>query len=115
MNDAALVRVIQSRAALDDEPELLHHGQLALGGDHLVQRLAFQVLHDQVRIALLIAQVIHDDDVRVLQHPGGLCFTVETLEQIRVLGKPAGHHLDCDQTADAAVRCLVDDAHAAFA
>src|SRR5437763_4181800 len=51
----------------------------------------------------------------MLEGAGGLGFTLEALEQVRVIGKVAGHHLDGDRPADTGVNRLIDDAHAAFA
>ncbi len=63
----------------------------------------------------MVAQLIDDDDVGMLQHSRGFGFTVETLQQIRIFGEGAGHHFDGNQALNQVVHGLVDDAHATFA
>ena len=115
MNDAAAVRVSQAIAGLHDVSQLFYDGDFPVAGDDLIERLAVEELHHQIGIALMIAQVIDDDDVGVLQHAGGFGLTVEALEQVGILGKAAGHHLDGDDALDEVIHRLVHDAHAALA
>ena len=115
MDDAAAVRVSQAIAGLHDVSQLFYDGDLPVAGDDLIERLAVEELHHQIGIALMIAQVIDDDDVGVLQHAGGFGLTVEALEQVGILGKAAGHHLDGDDALDEVIHRLVHDAHAALA
>ena len=53
------------------------------------QGLAFQVLHDQVVDAILVADIVQRADVRVVQAGNRLGFAVETLAQFANYWKDA--------------------------
>ena len=66
-------------------PSLSISGMLAAGGDELVERIAGDVLHDDERHAVLVAEVVNDNDVGMLQD-SGLRFAIEALEHFGLAG-----------------------------
>ena len=82
MDDALLVRGGQAVRDLHGVVERLAHRQGA-AAQALAQRLAFEQLRDDVGRAVVHADVVHREDVRVIQRRGGSRFLLEAL-------KPAG-------------------------
>ena len=85
------------------------------GGQALAQRLALEELGDDVRRAVLHAEVVDGRDSRVVQDAGGARLGLEALEPVRVLREGRGQDLDRDLAAQARIRRAVDLAHAARA
>jgi len=54
-------------ANLNDDGDFVQEAKLAAMGKHRIQTLAFQVLHDEVGVAAVVAEVIYGNDVGVLQ------------------------------------------------
>ena len=76
------------------------------------QRLAFQILHDQERDAVLVADVVHGADVRVNQGGDHLRFAVESRTERRVAGERRRQDLHGDRTVQACVGREIDLSHA---
>ena len=70
MNHAALVGVFQRAANRHDVAELLREWQGGPAVDHLLEALALQILHGDVGRVAFLPELIHGDDVGVLQRPG---------------------------------------------
>ena len=67
-----------------------------------------------VRRTIELARVVHDNDVRMVQRPGGASFLLETTEPIRIGRKRRRENLDGDVAAEAFVPGAIHLAHAAF-
>ncbi len=77
------------------------------------ERAAVDPLHREIGTALQMADLVHLDDIDVLDAGGQLGFAEEA-DSLRFGGKLAGeNHLEGDQAVQATVPGLVNDAHAA--
>ena len=93
MDDAIAMSVSQGQAnLLDHAQRMLQLEAMALNG--FVQGFALDVFHDDVRFAILIAGVVHDDDVVVAESAGLACLTVEPLQHFCIAAEALGQHLD---------------------
>ena len=77
--------------------------------------LAVEQLHDDERLALVLADVVDRADVRMVQRRGGARLALEALERLRVARQLARQELERDLAAEARVLGAVDDTHAAAA
>ena len=68
----------------------------APAGEDRPQRLALQQLLDDVRLALVRADVVNGRDVRVVEDSRGFGFLLEPAQPLRVRGEGGRQHLDCD-------------------
>jgi len=64
-----------------------------------LQKLHHQIGVAVIGVAVLIAEVVDRDDIRMLQFAHTLGFTIESLQELGVIGKPYCHHLDGDLMA----------------
>ena len=106
----------RERAAdLDRVGHRLGHRQPAEPPDAVLQRLALDVLEDDVGGAVVLAGVDHRDDVGVveLRHRAGLA--PEALELVRVGGDVPVHQLDRHPALERGVEGAVDGRHPAGA
>ena len=78
----------------------------------LGQRLAFEVLHDQERHAVLLAHVVERADVGMAQAGDGPRLALEALEPARRLGRGGGQDLEGDGAVEPRVPGAVGLAHA---
>ena len=81
----------------------------------MLQRHAVQILHDDERLPVLLADFVDGADVGMVQGGGCLCFALKTGQGLRVLGNIIGQKLQRDEAAEAWVLGLVDHTHAAAA
>ena len=98
MKDTFLVSIRKSVADLADDLQLVDDGKRG-SAQRLFQRLAVEVLHDDVGAAILLAEVVYRDDVLVVEHAGAR-FHKKPLAQ---LGSRVGEGLDRDFTPDVLV------------
>ena len=75
---------------------------------------AFRTTRRDVRRTIVLARVVNDDDVRMVQRPGGSSFLLETTEPIRIGRKRRRENLDGDVAAEAFILGPIHLAHAAF-
>jgi len=68
-----------------------------------------------IRCALVLTDVVDDEDVRVIERARRASFLFEAAEPIGSVGDPRGQYLDRDVPAQAAVPRAIDLAHAPFA
>src|SRR5437667_11847830 len=111
MNDPSLMGGVKCVGDLKSQVE----GFLSLqrpGGDVPLERFAFQVLHDDKRLPLVLADVVKRANVRMVEGRRGAGFAREALERLRVAGKLRGEELERHRPAQARVLGLVHDAHA---
>ena len=66
-------------------------------GDQVLQRRAFQKLHRDERLAVLLADVVNGADVGMVQGRGGLRLTLEAVQGLRILGHFVGQELQRDK------------------
>src|SRR5579863_1532232 len=83
--------------------------------DQPIERLAIEELHDDIRQAGLIAEIVNGDDVRMAEVAGVTGFLVEAFEHLRLTGEAFGEGLDGDIAADAGVASAINDTHPALA
>src|SRR5688500_11687556 len=81
----------------------------------LRQRLALEVLHDEVVDAFLLAHVVQDADVRVAEGGDGARLALEPRAHLRAAAVVGAQHLDRHRAVEARVARLVHLAHAARA
>ncbi len=79
------------------------------------QRFAFEQLLDDVRLAVVLADVEDGRDVGVVEGAGGLRLQLETAQAVGVGGEGGGEDLDRDVAVQARVPGAVDLPHAAGA
>src|SRR5215471_16618755 len=79
----------------------------------LLKRFAFQILHHEERLAVLLADVIHRADAGVIQTRSGLRLSPETVRRDRIACKPVRKELDRNKSLKPAVLGFVHDTHAA--
>ena len=80
--------------------------------DQLGQRLARDVLHGDERLAVVLADVVDGDDVRVLQPRREPRLALEALADVGVVD---AQHLDRDEAIDGRIEREEERAHAALA
>ena len=83
--------------------------------DARAQRLALEQLRDDVRRALVAADVVDGEDVGVIERAGGARLLLEAAQAVGVGRERRGQHLDGDVAAEARVARAIDLAHAAGA
>ena len=77
------------------------------------QRAALDVLHRDVRRAVVLEVVVHGDDVRVAQRAGDARLAQEALRERRVGGVERAELLQRDEAVQVGLAREVDDRHAA--
>ena len=92
MHDAGGVRGRQSIGHLDGQIERLPGGQRRARQETSKRDAVYQLRHD-VRHTVVHADVVHGDDVRMVQYAGRLGFVGETA---RGFGASLGDHFDGD-------------------
>ena len=110
-----LVRGLQPAADLDRVGDRLVERQPALGGDPLLQRLARDVLEDDVGAPVVLAGVDDADQVGMRELGDRPRLAAEALELVLLVGDLAVQHLDRDGAVERLVDGQVDGGHAAAA
>ena len=113
VDDVALVRGAERARDLDRVGDRLGHGQPPEPADAVLERLALDVLEDDVRAAVVLAGVDHADDVRVVELGDRPRLAAEALELVGVRAHLAVHQLDRDLALEHRVEGAVDRRHAA--
>jgi hypothetical protein len=114
MDHAVAVRVLDAVAHLAHHVHRTAHGETA-AADMRLQAGAAQVLHGEVGLPLLFAQVVDDDDVAVRQLSRCARLTEEPLADLGVVADDCRDVLDGDRAAQQRVEGFVDNAHPAVA
>src|SRR5205085_7712322 len=81
----------------------------------LAERLPFEELADQERRPFTVADVVDRQQVRMIEHPGGARFLLESLQAFLVAERDRRQDFDRDVAAETSVRCAVDRAHTSLA
>ena len=112
MHDALGVRGLERVGDLDGQiQQPLRSERLAL--DHVLQRGAFQQLHDDEGLAFVLADLVDGADVRVIQGCGRPRLTPKPVEGALVPRRLAWQELERDVAIEDGVLRAIDDAHAA--
>ena len=114
MDDPCAVRALERVGDLDPVAQHSFERQRA-AREPVGERLAFEVLHDQVVDAVLLADVVERADVRMAERGDRLRLALEAEAELRVAGEVRRQHLDRDGAVEARVARAVDLAHAARA
>src|SRR5262245_1853083 len=89
--------------------------RLGLAGDLFLKRPAVDKLERKIRQAVVLANLVNLDDVRVLQSSDRAGLLLEALQLFRAGVRSREDHLQRDEPVQALLARLVDDAHAAAA
>ena len=114
VDDPTAVRVSQGVADLGRDLEGPWNVQLFVKLENLFQVFSVHVLHDEVKDALVFANIIDVDDVSVVELRRGARFLDEAADERGVAGKVLGKDLYCHGPPQVELLCLVDHSHAAF-
>ena len=112
-DDAVPVRSGETRRDLRGELERVGDGERPR--ETLAQRFAFEELGDEVRRAVVGADVEDREKVRMIQRAGGAGFLLEAAEACLVAVHRGGQDFNRDVAAEARVARAVDLAHPALA
>ena len=83
--------------------------------DELAERLAFDQLHRDEEVSVGGPDVVHGDDVRVIERRGRARLLLEAGAPLGVLGKSRREDLDRHLAAETGIARLVDFSHASGA
>ena len=83
--------------------------------DHVLQRHAIQVLHDDERLVIFLSDFIDCADVGMIQRGSGLRFALKPSHRLGILGEFFGQELQCDEAVKRGVLCFVNHTHPATA
>ena len=114
MNDAAAVGFFEGVRDFDGDFYGFISGE-RLACEASVERLAFEVLHDEEVDSILRADVVKDADVRMLQAGNGFGFAIETGAQFGVGAEVRRKNFDGNDALETSVAGFVDLSHAAGA
>ncbi len=112
VDDALGMRGIERLGDVNADREQLLHLQRTIA-DEMLQRLAFQILHDDVGLIAFFADVINGADVGMIQGRRGLGLTPEAAERCGVASDIFRKEFQGDETMQARVFGLVNHAHPA--
>ena len=114
MRDARAMRVVQRARNLDGVSQRLADREGAVG-DPIGQRLPLEILHHEEIDAILLADVVEDADVRMVQRRDDTRFPIEPLTELRIGRERRRKDFDGDRAIQAGVTRSVHFAHAARA
>ena len=114
MHEPLLMDVGEAVGDLTGDVDRLVDRKVAAG--HAVgQRFAFEMLHDEVIEASIVADVVDAADVRVLQTGDGFRLAIELLAHLGADASDGNHDLDRDRSIEAVIVCAIHLTHAARA
>jgi len=106
------MRVGEGRANLLHDVQFCAQVKRLAVADDLVERLPVQEFHHDVGQAVLVAEVVNRNNVRMAEIARVARFLVEALEHVRFAGESLGERLDGHIAADARIAGAIDNAHA---
>ena len=114
VNDVFGVRGIQRVGDLDGQRQQIfavHRAPV----DAVLQRLPIQEFHGDERLAVLLANIVNRADVGMVQGGGGLRFTLESRQGLRIPGDILRQKFQRHEALQPRVFGLVNDTHASAA
>jgi hypothetical protein len=114
MHDAVIVRALQRVAHRRHDAQRLLRRE-ALGLQKLAQIHAIHELHEQVIKAACLSEVIHADDVRMIQRRERLRLLFKPRRELRIVRPLRGEQFERHEAVQRLLPCLVNHAHAATA
>ena len=84
MDDAFGVRGFESVGDLDGQGEQFVYFE-GLAAQHLTESLAFEELHDDEVLALVLLDGVNGADIGVIEGGGGASFALEAFEELGIL------------------------------
>ena len=114
VDDPRLMGLVQRIGNLDRMPQRALQRQRTFR-ERRRERLAIEVLHDEIGDAVLLADVVQRADMRVIELRNRPCLAVEPVTKLRIGRQRFREDLDGDGPVETRIAGLVDLAHAAFA
>src|SRR3981081_1874660 len=108
MDDSLSVRRIEGVGNFDTQRKQRIEFQRAIA-DTMFQRRAVEVLHDDERLAVLLADIVDGADVRMVECRGSSGLTAESLQRLPVLRDILRKELRGNEAVKACVFGLVHD------
>ena len=112
VNNALVVRRRKRIGDLDSDIERLVERQ-CFSRNATLQCLAIEKLHRNELLSILLINVVHSANVRMVQSRGGARLAPESLQRMPLAGKIFGQKFQRHETAKFHVFSLVDHTHAA--
>ncbi len=112
MNDALAVRFLERVGDLNSIAQHLFGGQRS-ALEAFRQRLALEVLENQIVSLILAADIVESADVRMIEAGNSPGLALKAPSEVRVGGKFGGQDLDGDGTIQACVASAIHLAHTA--
>ena len=109
------MREVEAGQHLDRDVELALQRERIAQRDHVGEIAPFHQLHRDEQLTLGLAEVVHRDDVGVLDGAGRARFAEEPLLHVFRLAEARAQELECDVAAQHRVIGLPHDPHRAFA
>ena len=114
MNDALGVSRVEGVGNLDPKREQSVHSIGAIADD-VLQRGSVEVLHDDERLAVLLADVVDRADIRMIERRRSLGFAAKPFERLPILSDVFREKFQRDKAVEARVLRFVNNTHAAAA
>ncbi len=114
VDDSFGVCLVQTWGEALNDPGCLLDRYRALA-DAVGKRAAGHVAHDEIRLAVFLAEVVDRHDGRVLQHSDGFGLAFETNAELRIMEHFARQDFDRHLALEARVVSLIDGCHATAA
>ena len=81
----------------------------------VLERLPFEKLHDDERLAFVLINVVNRADIRVIKRGSGLGLALEAFECLMIFGERLRQELESDKPVQLGVLGLIDHTHASAA
>ena len=115
VDDAMGMRVLQRLADLRGVVQRLRGAEYTVLRHALLERLAFDKLHDDILRLPAVADIVDRDDIRLREHGDRVCLRLEAIFQLSVRRHLIAQDLDGDIAVQLVAHGLVNDRHAAAA
>ncbi len=112
MDHAAVVRQGEALRHLQQDARGLEGLQPVLALEPLAERLAFDELHREIGLALVLADQVDLHDVRIVELRHAARLAEEAFDHQGVVGQCLRQHLDRHMSLQRGLEALVDHAHA---
>lgn len=115
VDDAMGVRVLQCLADLRGVVQRLDGAEYTMLRHALLERLAFDKLHDDILRLPAVADIVDRDDIRLREHGDSVRLRLKAIFQLSVRRHFIAQDLDGDIAVQLVAHGLVDDRHTAAA